>query len=83
MPIPISADPDARAECPRCFALVRVARWREHDAWDLAITGRLRAVEDAQREPAAAEPQLVDWPDEPEPTPAGPAGPYAAEGPSL
>lgn len=81
MPIPLDTDPNARAECPECFALVRVARWREHDEQHRALERRLDGIEDALKEPAP-DPELAEWPAADEP-PAAPAGPYAPEGPAL
>jgi hypothetical protein len=83
--IPIDADPNARAKCPRCRALVLVADWREHEVWDVTILGRLKRVEAALEEPAP-EPELVDWPgdgDQPAATPSGPYAPEPAAGPGL
>lgn len=82
MPIPVDVDPDARAECPRCYALVRAARWREHDEEHATLDRRLDAIEEALKEPAP-DPELVAWPTA-EPAPdTGPApiatGPYRGE----
>lgn len=79
MPIAADADPNARARCPRCKALVLVADWRDHDAWDRQLLERLDAAEAALLEPAP-EPELADWPAEPEPD-THPAGPYADAAP--
>lgn len=53
------AAPDARAECYRCGALVRVARVGRHDRhheWEDELARRLAVLE------LAGDAELVDWP---------------------